>query len=262
LMVETVERPDDPRLLPYAHVGDHAWLRRNDLFVAEGRLLALRLIAEWPSSIHSILVNPSALSAVQHVATSSVPVYVADRSVVHAVTGVDFHRGCLALGHRPRRLEPGALANARRLIALEGIANPDNVGGIFRVAAAFGIDGILLDPATADPLYRKALRTSMGSVFSVPFVRIDEWPLGLSDLANMAGFEMIATTTRPQARPIAAFARECPERTIVMFGSESAGLSEIVLELADHEVTVPMRGAVDSLNVVVAAGITLAQLGQ
>jgi len=259
-VVEQVDRQDDPRVSPYAHVADHAWLHRNGLFVAEGRLLALRLIAEWPFAIHSILVNPSALAAVQHLAPSDVPVYVADRAVVHALTGIDFHRGCLALGHRPRRVEPEVFANARRLIAIEGVGNPDNVGGIFRVAAAFGVQGILLDPTTADPLYRKAIRTSMGSVFSVPFTRINEWPRGLREFARDARFEMVAMTARRDATPLPVFAQGPHGRAIVMLGSEGTGLSEALLQLAEHEVTIPIRTAVDSLNVVVAAGIALALL--
>jgi len=233
------------------------WLRRHGLFVAEGRLLALRLLEHWPSSILSILVSPGAKTAVAGKVPPAVPVYVADTSIVHAVTGINFHRGCLALGRRPQPVEPAALASAQRLIALEGIANPDNLGGIFRVAAAFGVDGIVLDPTTADPLYRKSLRTSMGAVFAVPFTRLYEWPLALTKLA---GFKIVAMTTRVQAVPLAMFAQASDTPTIVMFGSESSGLSDIPFELADHEVTIPMAPGVDSLNVVVAAGIALSWL--
>ena len=233
------------------------WLRRHGLFVAEGRLLALRLLEHWPSSILSILVSPGAKTALAGKVPPAVPVYVADTSIVHAVTGINFHRGCLALGRRPQPVEPAALASAQRLIALEGIANPDNLGGIFRVAAALGVDGILLDPTTADPLYRKSLRTSMGAVFAVPFTRLYEWPLALTKLA---GFKIVAMTTRVQAVPLAMFAQASDTPTIVMFGSESSGLSEFPLELADHEVTIPMAPGADSLNVVVAAGIALSWL--
>ena len=256
-MVEQIDRSDDPRISSYAHVGDHAWLRRHGLFVAEGRLLALRLLAQWPSSVHSILVSPAARAGVEARVPPDVPVYVAHTSIVHALTGINFHRGCLALGRRPKPVEPAALASAQRLIALEGIANPDNLGGIFRLAAAFGVGGILLDPTTADPLYRKSVRTSMGAVFTVPFSRLYEWPLELTELD---GFKIVAMTTRVQAVPLAIFAPASDTRTIVMFGSESIGLSEIPLQLADHEVTIPMEPGVDSLNVVVAAGIALAWL--
>jgi tRNA G18 (ribose-2'-O)-methylase SpoU len=260
-VVEQIAHPDDPRISDYAHVGDHVWLRRNGLFVAEGRLLALRLIAEWPSSVHSLLVTPAARVAVETTASPlHVPIYVADPSIVHSLTGINFHRGCLALGRRPRPVDPGVFAGARRLVALEGIANPDNVGGIFRVAAAFGVQGILLDPATADPLYRKSLRTSMGSVFTVPFTRITEWPNALTRLSIEAGFKLIAMTTRAQATPLATWTQATDSPSIVMFGSESRGLSDSVVQLADQEVTIAMRPAVDSLNVVVAAGIALAQL--
>jgi tRNA G18 (ribose-2'-O)-methylase SpoU len=259
-VTEQIDRPEDPRISPYAHIGDHAWLREHGFFVAEGRLLAQRLIAEWPSSIHSLLVSPTASAALQGAVPPDLPVYVANPSVLQGVTGINFHRGCLALGRRPQPLEPEAFAGARRLVALEAIANPDNVGGIFRVAAAFGIEGILLDRNTADPLYRKAIRTSMGSIFSVPFARINDWPLGLRGIAACGGLEIVATTTRRQATPLSVFAQGSHHRLIVMLGSEGTGLSDAALRLANHEVTIPTRTAVDSLNVVVAAGIALATL--
>ena len=259
-MIAQIDRPDDPRITPYAHVGDHAWLHDHGFFVAEGRLLAQRLIAQWPASVHSILVSPTALAGLQDEIPRDLPVYTANPSILQGITGINFHRGCLALGRRPNPIQPAAFASARRLLAVEGIANPDNVGGIFRVADAFGVEGILLDPSTADPLYRKAVRTSMGSVFNVPFARMDDWPRGLCDLATSAGFEMIAMTTRDEATPLAAFAKEARGRAIVMVGSEGDGLSGAVLQRADHEVTIPTRTTVDSLNVVVAAGIALALL--
>src|SRR5690606_34843908 len=119
-----------------------------------------RLIAGRRFRVHSILLTPTALATLDAAHTIDAPVYVAEAPVLNGITGFDFHRGCLGLAHRPRETAPaGALDEARRLLGLEGVGNPDNVGGLFRVAAAFGVGGLLLDPASADPFYRKAIRT-------------------------------------------------------------------------------------------------------
>lgn len=257
-MIEQIARADDPRLAQYAHVGDHAWLRDRGLFVAEGRLLALRLIAQWPASVESILVSPAAADALKDAVPRGLPLYVAGEAILERLTGFQFHRGCLAIGRRPQPLGLEAHYGASRLLALEGIANPDNIGGIFRVAAAFGVEGILLDPTTADPLYRKAIRTSMGAVFSVPFARIPDWPSGLTALSDK-GFTLAALTPRGSTK-LEDFACSHSGRVILMLGSEGSGLSDAALALARDRVRIPIDDSVDSLNVIVAAGIALAML--
>ena len=257
-MIERIERADDPRLEHYAHVGDHAWLRAHGLFVAEGRLLARRLAAAWPASVASILVSPAAVHALIDAAPETTPVYVAEPRILEQLTGFDFHRGCLAIGRRPHPVEPGALHGARRLLALEGVANPDNIGGLFRIAAAFGVEGVLLDPTAADPLYRKAIRTSMGSVFAVPFARMTGWPSGLAGFVD-SGFTAVALTAKGSVR-VADFAHVHEGPVILMLGSEGRGLTDAALALATHRVRIPIDDAVDSLNVTVAAGIALAML--
>lgn len=258
-MVQHVDRLDDPRIADYARVADHAWLRDRGLFVAEGRLIVTRLLGLNPSAIESILVTPAALGALGPDLAPAVSVFVADASVLHTVTGIDFHRGCLALARRPAPVALASLAAARRLLAIEGIGNPDNVGGLFRVAAAFGVDGMLLDPASADPFYRKAIRTSMGSVFTVPYLRLDRWPEGVASFRE-AGFTIAALTPRRSATALADFAASVHHRLIAMVGSEGSGLSDAALALADHHVRIPISDRVDSLNVVVAAGVALARL--
>ncbi|MEO5895251.1 MAG: RNA methyltransferase [Vicinamibacterales bacterium] len=257
-MIEQIERVDDPRLAHYAHVGDHAWLRDRGLFVAEGRLLARRLVTRWPSSVESILVSPAAADALKDVVPPGIACYVAGAAILQRLTGFQFHRGCLAIGSRPQPLEPEAHYGARRLLALEGIANPDNIGGLFRVAAAFGVEAILLDPTTADPLYRKAIRTSMGAVFSVPFSRIQDWPSGLTALSEN-GSTLVALTSRGSIR-LDDFARSHSGPVILILGSEGSGLSDLALALARVRVRIPTDDSVDSLNVTVAAGIALAML--
>jgi tRNA G18 (ribose-2'-O)-methylase SpoU len=155
-----------------------------------------------------------------------------------------------------------ALVTARRLLALEAIGNPDNVGGLFRVAAAFGVDGILLSPACGDPFYRKAIRTSMGAVLRVPFAIAERWPQDLESL-RATGLRLVALTPDPAATPLRDFAAAVEPAAagmILICGAEGPGLSADVLRLADRRVRIPITAGVDSLNVVVAAGIALAAL--
>lgn len=259
-VIHQIDRPDDPRIAGYARIGDHAWLRDRGLFVAEGRLVVSRLLEAWPSAVESILVTPTAHAALPNAVTAGTPVYVAEASVLESLTGIDFHRGCLALARRPQRIDPQSLLDAQRVIAIEGIGNPDNLGGIFRVAAAFGVQGVLLDPSTADPLYRKAIRTSMGAVFNVPFARLHDWPSGLRRFQT-AGLAVVALTPGATAEPLAAFAARQHGRLILMLGSEGTGLGAAALAACDHQVRIPICDNVDSLNVVVAAGIALHALG-
>ena len=261
-MIQDVDDPADPRLAAFADVGDHAALRARGLFVAEGRLVLRRLIELNRFEIDSILLAPAALAELgARLRPVGCPVYVARPAVLQAVTGFDFHRGCLALAKRPAQPDPARFAAGRLLLGLEGVGNPDNVGGLFRVAAAFGADGILLDPACGDPLYRKAIRTSMGAALRVPFAHAPAFPGGLQPFAE-AGFQLVAMTPSASAVPLQRFSRALQPgaRLLVLFGAEGAGLSNAVLERADARVRIPVAEDVDSLNVTVAAGIALSAL--
>jgi tRNA G18 (ribose-2'-O)-methylase SpoU len=271
-MIQWVGSPGDPRLDPYRHVGEPGWMRRHDLFVAEGRLVVERLLAMSGESgapdkinayeIRSILVNRAAHAAMaRELASAETDVFVCDDPTLTGITGFNFHRGCLALVERPAPLAPRELLTATRLLGVEGVSNPDNLGGLFRVAAAFDVDGVLLSGTTGDPFYRKAVRTSMAAVLRVPFARIDEWPVGMSPF-TAAGFSIIALTPQPAAVPIAAFAASARARgrMIVLVGAEGPGLSADALARADVQVRIPIDPSVDSLNVVVAAGIALSYL--
>jgi tRNA G18 (ribose-2'-O)-methylase SpoU len=260
-VIIAVAGPADPLIAAYAHVGDHAWLRSQALFVAEGRLVVRRLLESGRFPLHSILLTPAALQSFGAAIDTDAPVYVADQDVVNRVTGIEFHRGCLALAWRPTGDdESGArFAEARLLLAVEGVGNPDNIGGLFRVAAAFATDGLLLDPTSGDPFYRKAVRTSMGAVLEVPFQRLSPWPASLEDYQQL-DFEIVALTPAADAPSIDEFVRETHRGLIVMVGAEGDGLSDAALEIADTSVRIPTSHAVDSLNVTVAAGIALARL--
>ena len=261
-MTVEVETVDDPRLEPFRHVADHRWLREHDLFVAEGRFVVERLIGAQSCRIHSALVSPAAHAALgESLRLAGCPVYLAQQHLFSAIAGFNFHRGCLALGVRPHAPGLPSLHGARLLLGLEGIGNPDNVGGLFRTAAAFGADAVLLDEATGDPLYRKSLRTSMGTVLQMPFVRVPGWPDAIAELrAN--GVMVIALTPDASATALDEFATavEPNSRALLLVGTEGAGLSAHVKDMATARVRIPLARGVDSLNVVVAAGIALSRI--
>jgi tRNA G18 (ribose-2'-O)-methylase SpoU len=258
-LIHSVERDDDPRLAAYRHVGDPDWLRAHGLFVAEGRLVVARAI-EHGVAIESVLLTPAARAAFDPAALDACTVYVAPPSIVNAITGFNFHRGCLALA---RRTPPRALAElrrARRLVILEGVNNPDNVGGVFRSGAALGADAVLLGPGTGDPLYRKAVRTSMGAALWLPFAEAGPWPGALHDVRAM-GF-VVAALTPSGALTVDEFAARLPAdaRVALLAGAEGPGLTAGALSAADVTVRIPVNPRSDSLNVVVALAIAFARI--
>jgi tRNA G18 (ribose-2'-O)-methylase SpoU len=257
-----VDDAEDPRLEPYRHVADHQWLRRHGLFVAEGRLVLQRLVAARSYRLHSVLLSPAALAAMdESLRGIEAPIYVASQAVLNETAGVKFHRGCLALVARPEPLGPDVLHGSRLLLGLEAVGNPDNVGGLFRTAAAFGVEAVLLDDATGDPLYRKAIRTSMGAALQVPFVRVASW-LAIIRTLRSDGFSVIALTPEPSATTLDEYAARSHrnDRLLLMVGTEGSGLSKSVVDIADATVRIPVASGVDSLNVTVAAGVALSRL--
>jgi tRNA G18 (ribose-2'-O)-methylase SpoU len=278
-----ISGPDDPRVAEYRDMSDGERVRARGLFVAEGRLIVERLIEERRIEdgliedrledrlidarryrVRSILVSGAAarqmdraLSAV----AADVPIFVCGVGDFLGITAHDIHRGCLALVERPAPLTLDAvLRRARSLVVLEAVANADNVGGVFRNAAAFEAGAVLLSPTCCDPLYRKAIRTSMGATLRVPFVRLDDWPAALSHL-RARGFAIVALTPREASGPseeLDAFAaKRRPSPIALLVGTEGAGLTPAAEAAADYRVRIPMRREVDSLNLSVATGIAL-----
>ena len=175
------------------------------------------------------------------------------------VTGFRVHRGCLAIGERPAAATDAdlpALADTRLAVVLEQVGNPDNVGGIFRNAAAFGVGSVLLGPGCCDPLYRKAIRTSIGATLRIPWGEIPDWPDGLGRLRER-GFTTTALVPDRDADDLPALADDPPRRTALVLGNEGAGLSDGATARVDRRVRIPMAEGVDSLNVASAAGIAL-----
>lgn len=258
---ELIRDAADPRIADYAHLGDPASLRAHGLFVAEGRLVVERLVAAGRFRVRSLLLTPAAADALaDRLPVPRCPVYLAARPVVASLTGFSFHQGCLALAERGADLPVAALTAGRRLLAIEGVGNPDNVGGLFRVAGAFGLDGVLIDAATADPLYRKAVRTSMGAAVRVPFARTSAFVEALAALRT--SLTIVALTPRSPAVPLRDYqrTRAVDAGMLLLVGAEGPGLSDEALRVADVRVSIPLAPDVDSLNVVVAAGIAMATL--
>jgi len=253
----------DDRVSDYTNVGQPDWLRERGLFVAEGRLVVRRLFQAPTFTVRSVLITHTALAALGDTLDSTrCPIYVCEQEMMNHLTGFNFHRGCLAIGERPPAIDPGCrFQSARCLLAVEGVGNPDNIGGLFRVAAAFGVDGILLDSTSGDPLYRKAIRTSMGAVFRVLFATPERWLEAVTAI-TVGGADAVALTPQALATTLADYVndRSTDQRVMLMVGAEGAGLSPEALSAATVNVRIPIVEEVDSLNVVVAAGIALAAI--
>jgi tRNA G18 (ribose-2'-O)-methylase SpoU len=256
---------DDPRLDDYRNVPDPELLEERGVFVAEGRFVVARLLEGRRFQARSVLVTETARAALDTVlaARPDVPVFVVPPRLIDAITGLHIHRGCLAIGERPAPASWQALVRGtRRLIVLERVGNADNIGGVFRNAAAFGADGVLLGPACADPLYRKAIRTSMGAALSVPFARLDTWP---DDLGVLRAHGTVVIAMTPSAsddiRTVVA-ALPSGASVALLFGHEGDGLTSGALEAATHRAAIPMAPYADSLNVATAAAIALYELAR
>ncbi|MGE3177661.1 MAG: TrmH family RNA methyltransferase [Vicinamibacterales bacterium] len=248
----------------YRRLRDPELVRRQGLFIAEGRLVVERLLGDPRFDIQSVLLSHAAAEALSPVLdrlSPSVPVFIASIEQFGALTGVNVHRGCLALVKRPAEAVLGAVvASARTVIALDRVSNPDNVGGVFRNAAALGAEALVLGPGCCDPFYRKAIRTSMAATFRVPFARIDRWPDAFRVLRE-AGCTLVAMTPARDAVALDVFAQAPrPRRLALLCGAEGEGLPLSLLDACDVRVRIPIREDVDSLNVAVAVGIALARL--
>ena len=260
--------PDDLRVAPYRNVSDPELLRAHGLFVAEGRLVVQRLIETSRFRVRSLLVNDAAWRALEPLCVglgSDIDIYLGSSRDFEDLTGYDVHRGCLALVERPRPASTDTiLSSARFVVVLEDVANADNVGGVFRNAAAFGADAVLLSPGTCDPLYRKAIRTSMAATLRVPFATLDHvsgsWAAALEGL-RQRGFVLAAMTPRDPAQDLEEFARQTNHsRLAILFGAEGSGISCDAEAAADYRVRIPIVQGIDSLNLAVASGIVLYRL--
>jgi tRNA G18 (ribose-2'-O)-methylase SpoU len=258
----TVDDPDDPRLHDYTALTDVALRRRREpaegMFVAEGEKVIRRALQAGCVMRSMLLTQKWAGVMADVVATSGAPVYLVSPATAERVTGYHVHRGALAAMARPPLADPRALlAGARgphRVAVFEDIVDHANIGAAFRNAAALGVDCVLISPRCADPLYRRAVKVSMGAVFQVPWTRCARWPQDL-DVLREAGWTTAAFCLGDGAVPLDELAADRPERLALLFGTEGDGLSAGALAAADRRVTIPMAGDVDSLNVAAASAV-------
>ncbi len=236
---------------------------REGRFVAEGRLVVSALLTGTRFRARSVLVSPSAFESIRQdlEAAEQIPdVYVASVETMSSVAGFPIHRGCLAIGERLGDLRiQDLIAPAGQpslLVVLEDLANHDNVGSVFRNAAAFGASGVLLSPRCCDPLYRKAIRVSMASALRVPFARAGAWPNELGLLRDHA-YTTVALVTDRDAIPIADHAPDAGARVALLIGAEGPGLDGRTALSCDARVRIPISGEIDSLNASVAGAIAL-----
>jgi tRNA G18 (ribose-2'-O)-methylase SpoU len=265
-----LQDPADPRLSDYVGLTDVALRTKlepaNGLYLAESEKVIRRALRAGHRP-RSLLLSERWLEPMADLVTTfqsaGAPVFTGTPAVIEAVTGFHVHRGAIASMHRPVLAAPAELiADARRIVVLEDIVDHTNVGAIIRSCAALGADALLVTPRCADPLYRRAVRVSMGTVFQVPWTRIDPWPGGGIDLLHELGFTVAALALRPDAISLDTLVADPPDRLALVLGAEGDGLSPTTLKRADLAVTIPMSGGVDSLNVAAAAAVAIWALRQ
>lgn len=269
----------DPRLAPYANMRDAELAQRTDpldaaahggLFIAEGELVVGRLIASR-FRVQSVLTTESRMETLRDSLAPlapETPLFIADQQTMNQIVGFNMHRGVLAIGVRGPSLSlPELLLRGGPIVVLEDLTNHDNLGGVFRNAAALGGTGVcvVLSPRCADPLYRKSIRVSMGAALCVPFIRATAWPDVLQDIAA-AGYQVWGMTPGADTVELSEATRGLgpTSRVAVLLGSEGPGLTPEALAACTKRVRIAMRKTdptIDSLNVAMASGISLHCLG-
>lgn len=274
-MAQIIEITDFTReeLSPYVRLTEAQLRSKRDpsqaLFIAESAKVISHALDAGYTPV-SMLLERSKLPSIADTLLprcGEIPVFTGDRELLAELTGFALTRGILCAMRRPAPMDAAAICkDARRITVLEGIVDPTNVGAIFRSAAALGMDAVLLSPNCCDPLHRRAVRVSMGTVFQVPWAQIGEtpadWPeKGLAQL-NALGFKTAAMALSDRSVSIddEALARE-PKLAIVL-GTEGDGLSHTTIASCDYTVKIPMSHGVDSLNVAAASAVAFWQLGK
>ena len=268
-----IDALDDPQIADYRNLKDVQLARERDRFIVEGRG-NLRVLLERSSfRPDSILLSERAWGALERELAERAPdcpIYLAAQPVLDGIVGFAIHRGVLAACPRPPGRDPLALVRegreraraegrAARFVLLEGLTNHDNVGGILRSSMALGADAVLLCPRSCDPLYRKAIRTSMGGSLVVPFARAQDFGALLDGLVAL-GIAVVALDPDPEGTDLAALDPRTLGDAALLLGTEGEGVSADALRRATHRVRIDMEPGVDSLNVSVAAAIALHRL--
>jgi tRNA G18 (ribose-2'-O)-methylase SpoU len=261
-----IDDPGDTRLADYVGLTDVARRRRiepaidSGIFIAEGEPVLRRALAAG-YRLSSLLIDVKRYDGLRDIAeTSAAPAYLADPTVLAAVTGFNVHRGVLAsFARKPQPSLAEVLRTCRRLLICENLTSTTNLGAVLRSAAALGVDGVLLSPECCDPLYRRAVRVSMGEALRLPTHRVASWP-GVLDDVRAADFTVIALTPSADAEPIDAVS--LGGKAALLLGEEGSGLTDSALEAADVRVRIPLVAGVDSLNVAAAAAVACYVFGR
>jgi len=277
----------DPRLADYAHLTDVALKKargsEHGLYLAESLLVMERALRAGHNPRSVLALGGSVDDAVAAVGDRDIPIFVGPGELLEELTGYVLHRGLIASMHRPAlptvesllagtgaegaggAEETGGAARiggaartggARRIVVLENVADPTNVGAIFRSVAAIGADAVLVTPRCSDPFYRRAIRVSMGTVLQVPWTRVGDWPSTRETLVA-AGFHIAALALTDDAVDLRAFAATAPDRVALVLGAEGEGLTDEAIAAADTVVQIPMAHGIDSLNVAATAAVAM-----
>ena len=251
----------DQRLGDYLNLTDVALRRVSEpvggLYIAESSKVIGRAVSAGHAPRSALMLEQWLPDLEPVLEKFDIPVFVGDAALLESLTGFSLHRGALASMHRPAMPSVAeVLRDARRVVVLEDIVDHTNVGAIFRSVAGLGADAVLVTPRCADPLYRRSVRVSMGTVLQVPWTRLPDWPLG-ADQLHEAGFQIAALALSDAAVDLDTYAASPPERLAVILGTEGDGLSPAALSAADAVVTIPMMHGVDSLNVAAASAVAL-----
>lgn len=253
-----IDQSDDPRIAPYLNMRDRDLAGHDGRFVCEGESVIKVLLTASRFPAESLLLAENRVEALRPLLASYTgPVYVASRQLLDAIVGFPIHRGMLAMARRGEPVSPVDLVGERPrvVVGLAGIANHDNVGGIFRNAAAFGVGAVLIDGATCDPLYRKAVRVSVGGVLRVPFARTVDAG-AMVDLLSSSGYRVVGLSPRGRRR-LDEIPRDRP--LALLLGAEGPGLPDGLMARIDTA-RIDMAGGFDSLNVATTSGIALYDL--
>ncbi|MBT4531059.1 MAG: RNA methyltransferase [Phycisphaerae bacterium] len=261
--ISIVTSLEDSRVDLYRSVRDADLRGRRHLCMVESEMVVRRLLdSSW--KVHSLFLSPQKYERLApYIKNPLLDVYVADVSLMSSISGFHIHRGTLALVHRPDDASLGLhkimqsleSKDMFSLLLAEGITNVDNMGALFRNAAAFGVDAIVLDRTCCDPLYRKAIRVSMGHALSVPWAVVDDWATALSELKDNFGVKLIGCETGNKAKPM--WEVDPSQKWALIMGEEKSGLSAHTISLCDELAEIPMTPRVPSINVAVASAVGL-----
>lgn len=260
---EIIDDPADERMLLFTGLRDQALRQIREapggdmegIFIAEGDVVIQRAL-DAGHTMHSVIVEAARTRPLEF-DIGSTPLYRMGEPVVQEIASHRRYRGAMAAFHRPA-LRPLAdvVADADTALVTEGVNNPTNMGVMLRTAAALGVQALLVDPSSCDPLARRTCRVSMGAVFAVPHTRLPEFPEGLEPLHEQ-GFTTIALTPDPDAQPLDSIGFDPGERVALLLGAEEPGLTAATQERATHRGSIPMHQGIDSLNVATAAAIAM-----